>query len=50
MDQPADPMTTLAEAATGLHELYESFIAAGFTRDEALEVIKAIVVNGQCPA
>ncbi|MFJ5802700.1 UBA domain-containing protein [Streptomyces decoyicus] len=49
MDQPTDPMAVLTEAATGLHELFESFVDAGFTRAEALEVIKAIAVNGQRP-
>ncbi len=37
------PAMTLAEAAIGLHELYLSFINAGFTTDQAMYLVGEIV-------
>ena len=33
---PADPMTPAVEAASGMHEMYLSYVAAGFTAQQAL--------------
>lgn len=38
---PVDPVTALAAAATQLHELYESYVAAGFTEEQALRLVVA---------
>ena len=40
---PDDPMTSLAEGATEMHEYYLSLMSAGFTPSEALEVVIAVV-------
>lgn len=41
MSPPEDPFTELQ--ALQLHELFKSYIDAGFRREEALEIIKALV-------
>jgi hypothetical protein len=43
-DLPPDPVTAMAEGAAQLHELYASYVAAGFRRREALELVKAVMV------
>lgn len=37
---PENPLSRLAQAAVELHELYLSLQAAGFTKTEALELLK----------
>jgi hypothetical protein len=44
--QPTDPITAMAAAAIQLHEMYEAFVAAGFTREQAFELTKATLLNG----
>ncbi|MEU6725485.1 hypothetical protein ABZ917_17400 [Nonomuraea wenchangensis] len=39
MPDPEDPITQLAAAAVSLHELYTSFIAAGFSESQALYLV-----------
>lgn len=39
-------MNTLDETAISLHELFSSFVKAGFTREESLELCKAMLPNG----
>ncbi|WP_165969578.1 hypothetical protein [Nonomuraea terrae] len=39
MPDPEDPITQLAAAAVGLHELYVSLVAAGFTESQALHLV-----------
>lgn len=36
---PKDPMTSLAEGAAGLHELYSTYVTAGFNMDQALYLV-----------
>lgn len=43
MPEPEDPITQLAAAAVQLHELYNSYIAAGFTDQQAFDLVKAIL-------
>lgn len=43
---PADPVTDLAAGAAQLHEAYESFVAAGFTEQQAMQMVCAIITNG----
>jgi len=40
---PASPITQLAAAAIQLHELYRSYVTAGFTEEQAMQIILAIV-------
>lgn len=34
------PVVTMAIAAVGLHELYESYVKAGFSEEQAFELVK----------
>ena len=36
-DSPEDPITSLAEGAAQLHELFTAYVNAGFSRDEAAQ-------------
>lgn len=38
------PFTTMRSAAVGLHELMTSYIEAGFSRAEAFELCRSIMV------
>jgi len=42
-NDPTDPITELAAAAAQLHELYASYVEAGFTEHQAFELIKTII-------
>lgn len=44
---PADPVTELAAGAAQLHEAYESFIEAGFSESQAMQMVCAILTSGQ---
>jgi hypothetical protein len=39
-----DPMTQMAENAVHLHEMYISYVDAGFTEDQAFDLIKTILI------
>jgi hypothetical protein len=41
--EPEDPITQLAAAAAQLHELYASYIEAGFTEPQAFDLVKTIL-------
>ncbi len=43
MSEPEDPITQLAAAAAQLHELYESYVTAGFTEDQAFDLAKVVL-------
>ena len=43
---PADPLTDFAACAVQLHEAYTSFVAAGFTEAQAMQMVCAILTNG----
>lgn len=45
-DGPVDPLTSLAENATTMHEFMTSYVAAGFTRIEAMQVVCTIISEG----
>lgn len=40
---PADPFSALSEGAAQVHELFTSYVHAGFTRAEALKIVIAMV-------
>ncbi|MYX14373.1 hypothetical protein GTY67_13300 [Streptomyces sp. SID8374] len=44
MPEPTDPMTELAAAAAQLHELYATYVQAGFTEPQAFELTKAVLL------
>lgn len=44
------PKETMAYAAAGLHELYQSYMDAGFTSEQAFELVKvALAISIQGP-
>ncbi len=45
-DNPQPPLTELAAAAVQQHELYRSWVDAGFTQDQALDLLKAVIAAG----
>lgn len=42
---PANPFGQIVEGAIGLHEMYVSYVAGGFTRSEALELLALIITR-----
>jgi hypothetical protein len=40
---PADPMTQMAEGAAEVHEMFLSYVAAGFTNAQAITLVSAIL-------
>jgi hypothetical protein len=44
-DSNSDPMSPLMVGATALHENFTSFIAAGFTRKEALQIVLTLLTE-----
>jgi hypothetical protein len=48
--QPPTPQWTIDEGATGLHEIYQSYVRAGFTEEQAMDLLKhSLRVNHECP-
>ncbi len=45
MGTPEDPMTMLAQGAAAQHEIFMAYVAAGFTRPEALAIIIAMITT-----
>lgn len=43
MPEPEDPITSLAEAAVSLHELFQAYVDAGFTEQQALYLVGRII-------
>jgi hypothetical protein len=43
MSQPPDPLTVLAEAAAQLHEMFISYVRAGFTEQQALYLVGQVI-------
>lgn len=51
-EMPPSPITPAGQGASSLHELFLSYVTAGFTRGEALhlvtaQLIEAIRINSQ---
>jgi hypothetical protein len=44
-DEGPEFLGSLAEAAVGQHEMYESWVAAGFTPDQAMDLLKVVVAE-----
>ena len=45
VNEPEEFMSEMNEGAIAQHELYEAWVQAGFTPDQALDLVKAIVVE-----
>lgn len=41
--EPESPITLLAQAAIQMHELYRAYVDAGFTQDQAMHLVIAIM-------
>jgi hypothetical protein len=44
-ETPQDPITDLAAGAAQVHELYVSYVDAGFTPDQALRLVIGILTG-----
>lgn len=42
-DGPADPFSELQQAAASLHELFVSYVGAGFTEQQAIYLVGQIL-------
>ena len=40
-----DPVSPLVAGAASMHEIFLAYIAAGFTRDEALRIVIAVLTK-----
>lgn len=45
-EMPQDPMTELAAGANQLHEIYKSYVDAGFTEAQALRLVCEVLRAG----
>lgn len=45
-DMPQDPMTELAASAHQLHELFVAYVNSGFTEQQAMRLVCAILQGG----
>lgn len=45
-DMPDEPISTLLQGAIAMHELYQSYVDAGFTRTEALQLVMTLIQTG----
>lgn len=46
---PNDPFSTMADAATGIHELFVAFQAAGFDAGQALYLVATMLTANMRP-
>ena len=44
-DGPADPITTMLEAALSVHELFLAYQQAGFTEQQAFDLVRTTVAG-----
>lgn len=45
MSQHDEPFSGLMEAMISQHEMYLSWMAAGFTEDQAMELLKVVITE-----
>lgn len=45
-ETPQDPLTELAAGAVQLHELFLAQVAAGFTEQQAMQIVIAVLTGG----
>lgn len=46
-DEPKDPFTASEEAWAGMHELFTTLTAQGFTENQALKLIAYMLMGGR---
>jgi hypothetical protein len=44
-DSPQPPLTELAAAAVQQHELYRAWVDAGFTEEQAMQLLVAVLLG-----
>lgn len=45
VNQPEDPLSLVQQGAIAQHELYLSWRGAGFTEEQAMELLKAVITT-----
>lgn len=45
MPQPEKPLSSLVEAAVSMHEIFVTYVRAGFTENQALKLIAYILTG-----
>jgi hypothetical protein len=45
-DMPPAPLTELGAAAVGMHEMFQAYVAAGFTEAQAMQIVCAVLTAG----
>ena len=45
MTEPEDPFSGIADATVSQHEMYMSWMEAGFTPEQAMELLKVVVAE-----
>lgn len=45
MSEPEDPFSELSQATVSQHEMYLSWVDAGFTPAQAMELLKVVVAE-----
>lgn len=48
MNGPADPMGDLSQVAIAQHEMYTAWVDAGFTADQAMDLVKVMLMRMLC--
>lgn len=43
MSMPSDPITQMAAGAVSTHEMFTSYVEAGFTEEQALALVQSIL-------
>jgi hypothetical protein len=46
MPDPQDPLTELAAGAAQLHEVFLSYVGAGFSEAQAMQIVIAVLAAG----
>jgi hypothetical protein len=46
---PEEPLSALVQGAVQVHEMFETYVRVGFSRQEALELVARIITAGIRP-
>lgn len=51
MTGPANPfgITQMQQGAAATHEMFTAYVDAGFTREEAMQIVLTMIINAQPP-
>lgn len=47
MNTPESPLGNMAMAAVSLHEMFQAYVTAGFTEEQALDLTKHVLTINQ---